>query len=77
MAWIYSILVTVIVLIFFGLLGSKKDVYDRMVKKRKKLEKKEARIAKRVERRSIRNARKIERQRKRGKFRTYDGSGDY
>jgi ABC-type sugar transport system permease subunit len=77
MAWIYSLLVTVIVLIFFGLLGSKKDVYDRMVKKRKKLEKKEARNAKRVERRSVRNAKKIEKARSRGKFRTYDGQGDY
>lgn len=77
MAWIYSLLVTIIVLIFFGLLGSKKDVYDRMVKKRKKLEKKEARNAKRVERRSVRNAKKIEKARKRGRFRTYDGQGDY
>lgn len=77
MAWIYSILVTAIVLIFFALLGSKKDVYDRMVKKRRKLEKKEMRAARRVERRSARNAKRIEKQRKRGKFRTYDGSGDY
>ncbi len=77
MAWIYSLLVTAIVLLFFALLGSKKDVYDRMVKKRKRLEKKEARIARKVERRSVRNARKIERQRNKGKFRTYDGSGDY
>ena len=77
MAWIYSLLVTIIVLIFFGLLGSKKDVYDRMVKKRKRLEKKEARNARRVERRSVRNAKKIEKARNRGKFKTYDGQGDY
>ncbi|MCR5476482.1 MAG: sugar ABC transporter permease [Lachnospiraceae bacterium] len=77
MAWIYSLLVTLIVLLFFGLLGSKKDVYDRMVKKRKRLAKKEAKLAKKIERRSVRNAKKIEKARKSRKYRTYDGSGDY
>ncbi len=76
MAWIYSILVTVIVLIFFGLLGSKKDVYDRMVKKRRRLAKKEERLAKKIARRSVRNKKKIERQRRSRKYRTYDGSGE-
>ena len=41
MAWMYSIIVTLIVLIFFLLLGNKKDVYDRMVKKRKRQLKKD------------------------------------
>lgn len=77
MAWMYSLIVTLIVLLFFLLLGSKKDVYDRQVKRRKREMKKEARTVKRIERRGIRNAKKIEKARKKRNYRTYDGSGDY
>lgn len=77
MAWMYSVIVTLIVLLFFLLLGSKKDIYDRQVKRRKREMKKEARTVKRIERRGIRNAKKIEKARKKRNYRTYDGSGDY
>ena len=77
MAWMYSVIVALIVLLFFLLLGSKKDIYDRQVKRHKREMKKEARTAKRIERRGIRNAKKIERARKKRSYRTYDGSGDY
>jgi ABC-type sugar transport system permease subunit len=77
MAWMYSLVITLIVLLFALLLGSKKDKYDRIVKKRKKELKKEARLAKKIERRSRRNVKKIERARKKRKYKTYDGSGDY
>ncbi len=77
MAWMYAVIVTLIVLLFFLLLGSKKDIYDRQVKRHKREMKKEARTVKRIERRGERNARKIERTRKKRSYRTYDGSGDY
>ncbi|MBO5283872.1 MAG: sugar ABC transporter permease [Lachnospiraceae bacterium] len=77
MAWMYSVVITLIVLLFFLLLGSKKDIYDRMVKKRIREQKKEARLVKRIERRGRRNVKKIEKARTKRKYRTYDGSGDY
>jgi ABC-type sugar transport system permease subunit len=77
MAWMYAVVITLIVLLFALLLGSKKDKYDRIVKKRKRELKKEARLAKKIERRSRRNVKKIERARKKRKYKTYDGSGDY
>lgn len=77
MAWMYSVIVTLIVLLFFLLLGSKKDIYDRQVKRRKREMKKEARTVKKIERRGIRNAKKIQKARKKRSYRTYDGSGDY
>lgn len=77
MAWMYAIVITLIVLLFFLLLGSKKDAYDRIAKKRKKELEKEARLAKKIERRGIRNVKKLERARKKRSYKTYDGSGDY
>lgn len=77
MAWMYSIVVTLIVLLFFLFLGSKRDVYDRMVAKRKRMMKKEERLARRIERRGERNVRKLERRRNSRHYKTYDGSGDY
>jgi ABC-type sugar transport system permease subunit len=77
MAWMYSVVITLIVLLFALLLGSKKDKYDRIVKKRKKELKKEARLAKKIERRGKRNVKKLERARKKHNYKTYDGSGDY
>ncbi len=77
MAWMYSLVVVLIVVIFAALLMGKKDVYERQVKKAKRAMKKEKRERKRIERRSARNAKRIKKaQAKRG-YRTYDGSGDY
>lgn len=77
MAWMYSLVVAVVVLLFFMLLGSKKDVYDRQVKRRKRMLKKEARNIRKVERRSKRNAKKIQKIRNQRKYRTYTGESDY
>lgn len=77
MAWLYSIVVVLIVVIFAALLMARKDVYERQVKKAKREMKKEARMVKKIERRGIRNAKKIEKARKKRKYSTYDGSGDY
>ncbi|MBQ8821381.1 MAG: sugar ABC transporter permease [Lachnospiraceae bacterium] len=77
MAWLYSVVVVLIVVIFAVLLMARKDVYERQVKKAKKEMKKEARMVKKIERRGIRNAKKIEKARKKRKYSTYDGSGDY
>ena len=77
MAWMYAVIVTLIVLLFFLLLGSKKDMYDRQVKRRKRAMKKEARVVKKIERRGRRNAKKIERTRQKRGYRTYSGESDY
>ena len=77
MAWMYSVIVTLVVLLFFLLLGSKKDVYDRLVAKRKRQLRKEARLHKKIQRRNRRNARRFEKAVDSNKYRTYDGSGDY
>ncbi len=77
MAWMYAVVITLIVGLFFLLLGSKKDVYDRQVKRAKRARKKELRLEKRIERRGKRNVKKLEKARKKRKYRTYDGSGDY
>ncbi len=77
MAWLYSLVVVLIVALFAGLLMARKDVYERQVKKAKKAMKKEKRMVKKIERRSARNAKKIEKARKKRKYSTYDGSGDY
>ena len=77
MAWMYSILVAGIVLLFYLLLGSKKDMYDRQVKRRQRALKKEERVVKKIERRTQRNAKKIEKLRNKRNYRTYTGEGDY
>ncbi len=77
MAWMYSVVITLIVLLFFLLLGSKRDAYDRIAKKRQRALKKEAKLAKKIERRGKRNVKKLERARKKRSYKTYDGSGDY
>lgn len=77
MAWMYSLIVTLVVLLFFLLLGSKKDIYDRQVKRRKRQMKREERRVKKIERRGIRNVKKLERARQKGKYKTYSGEGDY
>ncbi len=77
MAWMYSVVITLIVLLFFLLLGSKRDAYDRIAKRRQRALKKEAKLAKKIERRGRRNVKKLERARKKRSYKTYDGSGDY
>jgi ABC-type sugar transport system permease subunit len=77
MAWLYSIVVVLLVVIFALLLMARKDVYDRQVKKAKKAMKKERRERRKIERRSARNAKKIAKARTKRSYKTYDGSGDY
>lgn len=77
MAWLYSLVVILIVGLFALLFLARKDVYERQVKKAKREAKKEQRNVKKIERRSARNAKKIQKARNKRKYRTYDGSGDY
>lgn len=58
MAWMYSIIVLLIVGLFAVFFFAKKDVYEKQVKKAKKQLKKEERELKRVRRRSARNEKK-------------------
>lgn len=60
MAWMYSLVVLLIVGLFALLFVVKKDVYAKQVKKAKKEMKKEQRMVKKIERRSARNAKKFE-----------------
>lgn len=77
MAWMYALVVTAIVLLFFAILGSKKDAYDRAVERHKRQTARMERQQKKIQRRSARNARKVEKAVAANKYRTYDGSGDY
>ncbi len=77
MAWIYSLAVVLIVIVFAGLLAGRKDVYERRVKKVRKERKREKRAEKRIERRSAGNAKKIERARKKSKYSSYNSTKDY
>lgn len=77
MAWVYSIVVLLIVGLFAVLFLAKKDVYEKQVKKAKKAMKKEAALRRRIERRSARNAKKIAKARTKRGYKSYDGSGDY
>lgn len=77
MAWMYSVVVVLIVCIFAVLLLVRKDVYERQIRKYKKQVRKEKRLAKKIGRRSARNAKKIQKARQKRGYKTYDGSGDY
>lgn len=77
MAWMYSLVVLLIVGLFAVLFIAKKDAYAKQVAKVKKAMKKERRLEKKIERRSARNAKKIQRARSKRSYKTYDGSGDY
>ena len=68
MAWLYALVVLVIVGAFALLLATRKDAYDKQVKKAKKAVKKEIKERKKVERRNRYNAKRIARQRARGKI---------
>lgn len=60
MAWLYSLVVLLLVGLFTLLFLAKKDVYEKQVKKAKKNQKKERRQLRKVERRSRRYAKKHE-----------------
>lgn len=59
-AWFYSLVEVLIVAIFALILASRKDVYDRQVKKMKKQAKKDARTLKKIRKKGEHNAKKIE-----------------
>ena len=71
MAWLYSIVVLLLVGLFALLLATRKDQYEKQIKRAKKAKKRERRNVKKIERRNRRNAKKIERQRARGKITTH------
>lgn len=77
MAWMYSLVVLLIVGLFAVLFMAKKDAYAKQVAKVKRQMKKERRLEKKIERRSARNAKKIQRARSKRSYKTYDGNGDY
>lgn len=70
MAWLYSLVVLLIVGLFALLLATRKDAYEKMVKRVKRAAKHEQRARRKVERRNVRNAKRIEKQRARGKITT-------
>lgn len=77
MAWMYSVVISLITLMFFIILGSKKDAYDRAIKRYQRQQKKELRMQKSVRRRNARNVRKMEKATASGRTRTYSGKGEY
>ena len=77
MAWLYSIVVLLIVGLFALLFVAKKDVYEKQVKKAKKAMKKEQRLTRKIEGRRARNAKKIQKARTKRNYSTYNGNGDY
>ena len=77
MAYMYSLVVLLLVGLFALLFVVKKDAYAKQVAKVKKEMKKERRLERKIERRSARNAKKIEKARSKRSYKTYDGSGDY
>lgn len=68
MAWLYTVVVLLIVGFFALLLMTRKDAYEKSVKRAKKAMKAEARNRKKIERRNRRNAKRIEHQRAQGKI---------
>lgn len=55
MAWLYSVIETLIVVIFAVVLMTRKDVYQKQVKKAKKEAKKQAKLLKKVQRREMKH----------------------
>ncbi len=68
MAWLYTVVVILLVGLFALLLMTRKDAYEKQVKRAKKAIKKDARNRKKIERRNRRSAKRIERQRAQGKI---------
>lgn len=67
MAWMYSIVVLLIVGLFALLFFAKKDVYEKQVKKAKRQMKKDQREIKKIRRRSARNAARQQRKESKAK----------
>lgn len=67
MAWMYSIVVLLIVGLFALLFFAKKDVYEKQVKKAKRQAKKDQREIKKIKRRSARNAARQQRKESKAK----------
>lgn len=67
MAWLYSIVVLLIVGLFAMLFFAKKDAYEKQVKKAKKQMKKDQREIKKIKRRSARNAARQQRKESKAK----------
>ena len=55
MAWLYAVLETLIVIVFAVILMTRKDVYQKQVKKAKKEAKKQAKLLKKVQRREMKH----------------------
>ncbi len=77
MAWMYSLVVLILCGLVALIFMSRKDKYDRQIKKYQKAVKKEKRLKKKIERRSARHAKKIQNARTKRSYKTYDGTGDY
>lgn len=77
MAWMYSLIVLLIVGLFALLFMAKKDVYEKQVKRAKKAMRKEIKTRIRIERRSARNAKKIQKARTKRGYKSYSGKSDY
>ena len=76
MAWLYSVVVLILVGLFALLLATRKDQYEKQVKRAMKARKKEKQNRKKIERRNRRNARRIEQQRAKGKITTHTTKRD-
>ena len=72
MAWLYSIVVLMLVGLFALVLATRKDQYEKQVKRAIKARKREKRNKQKIERRNRRNARRIEKQRAKGKITTHN-----
>ena len=68
MAWLYTGVIIIIVALFALVLMTRKDAYEKQVKRAKKAQKMEVRKRKKIERRNRRNAKRIEHQRAQGKI---------
>ena len=78
MAWLYSLVVLLLVGAFALVLAGRKDQYEKQVKRAIKQRKKEAQEKKRIERRNRRNAARIERKREKGQITSHTTSrSDY
>lgn len=77
MAWMYSIVVLLIVGLFALIFLGRKDKYERQVKKAQKMMKKEKRELKKARRRDERNVRRIERSKRTGHYSTYGDDEQY
>ena len=76
MAWLYSLVVLILVGLFALILMTRKDQYEKQVKRAIKARKKEKRNKLKIERRNRRNARRIEKQRAKGKITSHTTKRD-